>query len=184
MWFNVASLGERGEAFLGCVGRALLVAQLFEDLVKRTLYWYDIAARLPGLDAIEAVTFLAEKTRAPEESFESKLARAIDILKARHQLSDDHARLLTMAKDARNFVAHESALESLLVSRVADAHALAEFRDQLDVLIRAYNLLSAWAYESEEQEPAPVGYYRRYPRDLAAWVLEPLARTEDAAPEP
>ena len=178
MWFELDGLGDRGEALLASVGRALLVAQLFEDLVKRTLYWDETAAQLPGLDPIEAPTFLAEKAHAPEDSFESKLARAIDILKARFNLSDDHARLLTMAKVAPNYVAHESALESIPVSRAADAQALAEYRSQLEILIRGYNLLSPWAYEFQEREPAPVGYSRRYPRDLSAWVLEPIVRAE------
>jgi len=178
VWFRPDQVGDFGETWLESVGRALLVAQLFEDLVKRTLFWYDVATELPSLGSLEARAFLEKAARATEEPFESRLARATDLLKARYKLSDEHAKLLREAKDARNFFAHDAALLGIEVARggesVAKEHV--RFRSELDVLIRAYNLLSAWAYEFEEREPAPGSFARRYPRTLEAWVLEPIRR--------
>jgi hypothetical protein len=176
MWFDTESIHDSGHAVLASIGRALLVAQLFEDMVKRAVYVTDAITQVVDLDSHEAVERLEELLRQPEELFERLLARAIKRLETQYALPPDEVDTLSKAKDARNYLAHAAAMMNAFSDSGSEeeANALSEFQRHVHSLVYGYNLLSILAYEFEEREPAPPIHARRYPSDLEAWVLDPV----------
>lgn len=176
MWFPYASAGPGNERFLASVGRALLIAQFFEDMLKRTLLWWDVASQAPSVPLDEFRTSVTDRIRDPEAYKERVLKRAIEQLARRHGIGESHADLLERARKARNYIAHNAAVLNL--SRAGDVveaqSALSTYLQHVHVLVRAYSLLSAWAYEFEEREAASLTMLESYPRGLEAWILWPL----------
>lgn len=176
MWFPYESAGPGNERFLSSVGRALLVAQFFEDMLKRTLLWWDVASQAPSLPLEEFKSSVTERIRNPEAYMERVLKRAIEQLVRRHGIGEAKVDLLEKAREARNYIAHDAAVLNLSVplDGAESPSDLSTYLQHVHVLVRAYNLLSVWAYEFEEREAAPQSMIEMYPHGLEAWILSPL----------
>jgi hypothetical protein len=82
--------------------------------------------------------------------------------------------MLVRARDARNYIAHESVelgpLSSVSVKTISEKFA--QLEAQLQALIAGDNLISCWVYEISEKEPAPTGIQAAYPSWVIEWVFE------------
>jgi len=176
MWYQFEAAGKGNERLLCSVGRALLIAQFFEDVLKRTLMWWDVASDLPKLATEEAWALLVDRAGDSEAYMERVLKRAIEQLVQRHGVGESETELLEGARRARNYIAHDAALLNLAVpaTAVKSPGWLSTYTRHVGVLVRAYNLLSVWAYEFEEREPAPRRVVEDYPKRLEAWILSPM----------
>jgi len=85
--------------------------------------------------------------------------------------------VLERAKDARNFVAHESANIGWPLSIVSARHIhehLARLRQETEALAAGDNLMSLWVFKVQEKEPAPPGIQQAYPQWVQEWIFKTL----------
>jgi len=178
MWLDPDTFDEYVNAWLASMGRALPSAQSLEGMVKRSVYVDGEIRAASSMPIDEAIPHLTERLESPEaeSDFERLLARAIDKLRKTWGLSDDDAQVLVDAKDARNKIAHDLVSQVGMtpgsVHRFGDL--LTEYLRRVDQAIAAYNLMAWWAQRHEEPDSMPITFFRRYPGELAAWVLDPL----------
>jgi len=82
--------------------------------------------------------------------------------------------MLEHAKDARNFIAHESALLAWPISTTRSREIrekINRLRSEVETLAAGDNLVSRWIYEFEEREPAHPILYRDYLRRIEQWIF-------------
>ena len=163
------------EEFLLAVGKCLYLASAFEEKCKCVLRAAKIATTYEEHDDDAAAMVLAKAMR------DKLLAPTIADLKAFFQVED--IAVLERAKDARNFIAHESAnIGPLHHASAPHIHQrLARLRTELEALAAGDNLVSAWVYEIEEKEPAPQGIKAAYPDWIRNWVFGGIDRFDRAA---
>jgi glycerophosphoryl diester phosphodiesterase len=158
------------DEFLLAVGKCLYLASAFEEKCKCVLRVAKIAATYEEHGDASAAMVLAKAMK------DKYLAPTITDMRAFFQAED--IAVLERAKDARNFIAHESAN----IGPLHDASAqhiherLARLRTELEALAAGDNLVSAWVYEIEEKGPAPRGIKAAYPNWLKNWVFGGIDR--------
>lgn len=153
------------DRFLLAVGKSLYLATAFEEKCKWVLRVAKIAtARKEHSDASAAMVL----AKAIRDKF---LGPTITDMRAFFQTED--IVVLERAKDARNFIAHESANIGPLhyASAPHIRQRLALLRTELEALAAGDNLVSAWVYEVEEKEPAPRDIRGAYPDWIKNWVF-------------
>jgi hypothetical protein len=166
-------------------GRALFAAQEFENRCRVLLRFLNLveiyeSATDDPLDSLIA--------RVPKDKL---LGKTIDDLK-RHQVfnDEDTAEILKVAKDARNFIAHESAHFNPVGRRRDVVERIeGELRPKLRDLAVGDHVVSELLLVIEDGESAVgVSWIKeRYPDILESWVLFPvqgLLRSERMRPLP
>jgi hypothetical protein len=175
MWFNFNDFGEIEDAYFITLGRALLVAQIYEDMCKRTLLWWDAAQRIAGEKKVDQ-DILERMAKYSDDYMEMFLGIALTKLVKGHKINHNDEQVLRNAKDARNYIAHKAGHPCFLLSKSSENiyGELPVLKQNIIMLSEGYNLLSCWAYEFEEGEPRPATISRVYPLELAQWVLSPV----------
>lgn len=82
--------------------------------------------------------------------------------------------LLERAKNARNFIAHESANLGWPLSDVSARHIhdnLVRLRREVEALTAGDNFISRWVFEIEHKETAPWGIQQAYPQWIQQWIF-------------
>lgn len=82
--------------------------------------------------------------------------------------------LLERAKDARNFIAHESANLGWPLSDVSAHHIhgnLVRLRREVENLTAGDSFISGWVFGIEQKEPAPQEVQQAYPQWVKRWIF-------------
>jgi len=160
------------DEFLLAVGKCLYLASAFEGKCKQVLRMADIAILYEECENASAAMALANALK------DKMLSSTIKDMKAFPNFQVEDIAVLERAKDARNFIAHESASIGPLHDTSAQHihERLARLRTELEALAAGDNLVSAWVYEIEEKEPAPRGIKAAYPNWVKNWVFGGIDR--------
>lgn len=149
-------------------GRALYLASSFEGKCQWVLRIVTIATHYKTTGDSSATAELARALR------EKMLGPTIRDLKVLSKFTAGDLEILERARDARNYIAHESAkigpLSSVRANSISEK--LAQLKVQLQSLVAGDNLVSTWIYEISEKEPAPTGIQSAYPSWVLEWVFE------------
>lgn len=187
---NAWSINPRAEDALSALGRALHIATRFEDKCKYLLRSANLASAYEssGSPTVDLDDLLAQ---VPKDL--RLLGRTIEGLGKIGPMSAEDAEILKEAKNARNWIAHESASivihdlpgpvfrEAIEGKTHYDLGALVtrleETRQQLRLLTRGENLVSRWCFYMEEggKEPAPSDLIERYASMVEHWVFAPVS---------
>ncbi|MFM9885607.1 MAG: hypothetical protein ACKVQT_21480 [Burkholderiales bacterium] len=175
MWFDVAALDDDSVLYANSLGKALALAQSFEEDCKFVLTVANLsfeveAGHLSDLDEI------ASYSERLADSF--KFGRDVVQFRSRHAQADDDVEALRRGAKARNYIAHEAA-HPLLMGRSAKAAVLQNlerYEEEVKALARAANTISCWSYEIQEKGAPPPGFARTYSEDVSAWILYELLR--------
>lgn len=161
------------EEFFLAVGKALYLASAFEAKCRFVLRTAKLAHHFNQTDDASATLALAKAMK------DKLLGPTIAELKGFPDVSSNDIVVLEQAKNARNFIAHESADIGHLSSASAKQihEQLARLRCELRALVAGDNLVSRWVYEIEEKEPAPSGIQAAYPKWVEQWVFRSFDRT-------
>jgi hypothetical protein len=149
------------------VGKSLYLASAFEGKRKWVLCMAKIVARYEQHGDASAAMALAKFMK------DKLLGATITAMRVFADFQVQDIAILERAKDARNFIAHESArISPLHYASAQHIHEqLARLRTKLDALAAGDNLVSAWVHEIEEKKPAPRGTKAAYPDRLKRWVF-------------
>lgn len=82
--------------------------------------------------------------------------------------------LLERAKDARNFIAHESTNLGWPLSDVSARHIhenLVRLRREIETLAAGDNFISGWVFGIEQKEPALQEIRQAYPQSVQRWIF-------------
>jgi len=152
----------------------MLLAQSFEDICKRTLIWWNAAKRISDGEQVD----IERIAIYPETFMEKFLGIALGKLAKEHTISEENTKILTDAKNARNYLAHKAAHPCLLVHDIEHAieGELVILKDNVFSLANGHNILACWAYEFEEREPRPIPWSLIYPKEVTNWILSPIYR--------
>jgi hypothetical protein len=154
------------DEFFLAIGKALYLASAFERKCRWVLRVVKLTEQSGDVSAVRALAAAMK---------DKLLGPTLNDMKAFPDFSADDIALLERAKDARNFIAHESAYIGPLSSVTAkDIHEeLDRLRHALAALTAGDNLISRWVYvlENMGEEPAPRGIQEDYPRWVEQWVF-------------
>ena len=169
-WIDLKSVTDEHAAYLSCIGRALSVAQHFEGTCRHILSLCEVDNS--SVDAsLDAVSTLFDSMR------KRQLGQIVWRLRfPSFNFSDDEIGLLEKGREARNYVAHESAttVSEYIESKEELFDRISVFNGHLKNLIAADNEVSAWAYEALESQIRPVEHYCQFPERAFSWVTGPL----------
>lgn len=155
------------DQFFLSVGKALYLASAFESKCQWVLRIVKMATHFEHTNDASATI---ELTKAMKDKL---LGPTLKELKGFPEFTAADVAKLERAKDARNYIAHESteigslssASEKVLRGRTE------RLRMELSALASGDNLVSAWVYEISEKEPAPRGIQTEYPEWVSHWVF-------------
>ena len=150
------------------VGRAVYVASSFEEKCQWVL-------RLMKITDYHKATGDGSATAALARALKDKtLGPTIRDLNNIAPLNESDLAAFERARDARNYIAHESARVGSLSSASAKTidEKITRLKTELEALTAADNVVSTWIYEIEEKEPAPRGIQDAYPKWVLQWVFE------------
>src|SRR5690242_13073592 len=82
-----------------------------------------------------------------------------------------HISALERAKDARNYIAHESAIFFETSARYLVIARLKRLREQVSHLAHGSNLVHSWSYEIGHRRPPPRDIFPQYPKIIDQWVF-------------
>lgn len=155
------------DQFFLAVGKALYLASAFESKCQWVLRIAKIAAHYERIGDTSATVELAKALK------NKLLGPTLNEMKDFPEFNANDIATLERAKDARNYIAHESAEIGSLSSATEKVirEKLDRLRDELDTLVSGDNLVSAWVYEITEKEPAPRGIQNEYPTWVSDWVF-------------
>lgn len=202
MWLRPAEIPEPQERYLDALGRALVLAQNFEQNCKFVFGTWDMGrAYRDGQLSIDEWRTHAKKLH------ERSLGAA---LKAQHKDSDfspEQIGKLEAARAARNHLAHEAGWPGLylppmsgnpggsrklleIIRGTADPAVIQ--RERMDMLLahireavpklegavralaEADSMVAGWSYMIQEKNEYVPSIARTYTHDVTDWVLEPL----------
>lgn len=172
MWIDPEALNEFEESYVIAVGRALLVAQHFEESCKDFMKWWIISGALE-----EGVAKSVSDIRSISEKLTGlMLGGSIKRLRDDRDITDAEIAVLIRAKDARNYIAHEAVTAIAFISRFSRRRPdnLSRFKEAVCALVEGDNLISSWGYMFHEQEEPSAEHLAEYPGRLAKWILAPL----------
>lgn len=155
------------DGFLLAVGKALCLANNFEakcgNYLSIVAFTDALREGKPKDDAIA----LAKKAHTQH------LGRIVKGLKASGDVRDDEAFVLDRARDSRNYIAHEGGNLAELFRAKPDRilRALAALYPHVLNIARGDNIVSTWAYEVSEREPAPRALQEEYVEMVTTWVF-------------
>lgn len=163
---------------LFAIGKALYLANHYEASCKHILRIGNLVRGIeqdPDASLDELVANLAA---------DRMLGGVLHDLKTRFpELGGSQAevhQVLNAGREGRNFVAHEGGLLSDLESpREVLAEHLSRLRFAVWDVAQADNIVSAWAYEICEKEPAPRHWIAEYPSRVDSWIFGGVERAFD-----
>jgi hypothetical protein len=155
------------DEFFLVIGRALYIATGFEMKCRYILRLWRLLEEVRETGDFSASLELVAKLKG------RTLGRTIDGLRGVEGVKPEDIPVLERARDARNFIAHESADVGRLymLSPRKMEQRLGELRAQLDALAPGDDLVSRWVYEIEEKEPAPRWLMPDYASLMQRWVF-------------
>ena len=156
------------DAFFLAVGKALCLACAFEAKCKHILNILKLSEYCKNDGHLSDSAALSVLLRS------QLLGQTIKNVKGFRDFSPEGIVILECAKDARNFIAHESALLAWPISdtRADTIHEkITRLRSEVETLAAGDNLVSRWLYEFEEREPAHQILYRDYFRRIEQWIF-------------
>ena len=151
-----------------------MLAQNFEINCKGVLMWWHLSKAIEN----GKINSREELRSSADELVDLMLAATIRRIGTDHEVSDDELNVLARAKDARNYVAHQCVAAISFVSKFS-RHLPDEecvFREKVLALAKGDNLISSWSYIFHEKQPSPMHFTESYTKEIADWVLAPLAR--------
>ena len=157
------------DALFQSVGRALYLSNAFEVKCKGVLRVANMVERIEGDPVLTLQELIAD---LPADKM---LGATLKDLAARQQLlSSSETELLSKAREARNFIAHEGA--SLGPAWSADSNVILRQATQLRAavadLAAGDNLVSTWAFAIEEPDAlVPMEFVDGYPDRVDRWVF-------------
>jgi len=155
------------DEFFLVIGRALYIATGFEMKCRYILRLWRLVEHFRETDDASASLELVARLK------DGMLGRTIDALRDVAGVKPEDIPALERARDARNFIAHESAdvgaLYMLSPRRIEER--LGELRVQLEALAQGDDLVSRWVYQIEEKEPAARWLMTDYARVMQGWVF-------------
>lgn len=158
----------RLEIFFLAVGKALFLAQEYEAKCQGILRGAQLFNALKEGHDLDAAYLVWEK-------FKDRMLHAtiMEIQALPFATKPEDVEVLMRAKDARNFVAHESARLGHLWTVTAPSleSKTAELRNAVSSLAVGDNLVSRWIYEIEERARAPMTIQVEYPRWIDNWIF-------------
>lgn len=149
-------------------GKALYLASAFEGKCKFLLRIVKIVQHHESKGDTSATAALAKALK------DKMLGPTIKELSSITEFREADLAIFERGKEARNYIAHESAQLGPLSSATAKSinAKLEQLRIELDALSAADNLVSTWLYEIDEKQPAPLGIQTAYPAWVCQWVFE------------
>ena len=155
------------DRFFLAVGKSLYLASAFEAKCQWVLRIVKMASHYERTGDASATV---ELTKALKDRL---LGPTLNEMKGFPEFNANDIGTLERAKDARNYIAHESAEIGSLSSATKKVirEKLIRLRDELDALVRGDNVISSWVYEITEKEPAPRGIQSEYPEWVSKWVF-------------
>ena len=178
MWFDLAALDDVGTSYANSLGKALALAQAFEEDCKYvlTIANLSIEADSGRISSLADVSSYSERLAA---SF--KLGRDVVQFRARHSQSSEDVATLVRGAQARNYIAHEAAHPLLhgKSARKAIQDNLPHYEKEVVALADAAHKISCWSFEIQEHSAPPPRFARSYSEDAAAWVLYEVRNIRD-----
>jgi hypothetical protein len=161
------------DEFFLAIGKALYLATAFEGKCQWVIRVVKLTEHFEQSGDISAVRALATAMK------DKLLGPTLADMKEFPDFSADDVALLERAKDARNFIAHESADIGPLSGASAEHifEQLERLRNEVEALTAGDNLISRWVYGIENREPAPPGIQENYPRWVQQWIFGAVGRT-------
>ncbi len=166
------------DAFFLAVGKALCLACEFEAKCKYILHIIKLDEYCKEGNHLSDLAVVLSSTHLEivlPNSFKPKLlGPTIKDVGSFPDFATDGIAVLERAKDARNFVAHESALLGgciLNTSARTIRERIARLRAEIKKLIAGDNLASRWIYEFEEKVLAHPIQFRAYPQRVEQWIF-------------
>lgn len=157
-------------AALLATGKALHICNRFESTCK---WVFQVAESIGYLQKNEGAS-LQEAFSNFKEKF---LHGTIKGLGEISEIKKEELDTLERAKDARNYIAHESALffagtekKGLIFAR------LKKLREEVQILAHGANLVFLWSYEIEHRELGPREIFKNYPDMVDNWVFGHIAK--------
>lgn len=169
-WLLTGRPGDRDVAFddfFLVVGRALYIATGFEAKCRYILRLWRLVEHFRETGDASASLELVARLK------DGTLGKTIGELRAVEGVTPDHILLLDQAREARNFIAHESADVGQLysLSLAGMAKRLDELRVHMEALAPGDDLVSRWIYEIEEKVPASPWLMPKYRELILGWVF-------------
>jgi hypothetical protein len=158
------------EPWTGALGRALCVAQNFERNAKHVLMSIELDRTLDRGD----YSSIPEAADFVDQLLSRMLGAAISRFKELKAVPEGAIPILTAAKDARNYFAHEAAHFGLddVTPSLAECAA---FRQRATALAHGDNLAALWSYSLEDSENVAVpDLTQHYVDQTVEWIFEPF----------
>jgi hypothetical protein len=158
------------EALLTC-GRALYVAQAFEGKCQELVRLGELVEAIRASPTANLDDLLLQVP--PDQLLMRALKRLRRLLPDAESKTDS---VLTPARAARNYIAHECAHFDIHFARVDPIRArMIRLRSEVAKLAAGDNLVSTWLYQVEERTPdTPRRLVEAYPRMIDDWVFAPV----------
>jgi len=146
------------------LGKSLYLASTFEKKCQYVLRLFDFGDMLHESDDVRTV--FARAAARKDRLLGPTLERM-----SQHPLADSaDIAILVMAKDARNYIAHEAG-EIGLMQAAEVAESLAMLRRQVIKLAQGDNFISVWMFEIQEKKHAPKWMTQTYEARVLNWVF-------------
>lgn len=155
---------EKLDALFLAAGRALYLANEFESKCRWVLLIDVMETHYKATGDASATVELARAVK------QEMLGTTIRKLHECTEFTSGDLETLERARDARNYIAHDSTQVGPLSSASTETitKKLSQLAITVQALIAGDNLVSRWIYEMSEMEPAPSEIQQAYP----SWVLE------------
>lgn len=149
--------------------RAMYVAQAFEEKCRSLLRIGHIVAGIES-DPIAGLEDLVE--RVPKDKL---LGPTLTDLASVWPDAAQHHVVLSSAREARNYIAHESMRFGIHSRWDNPFERMSELRRMVRMLAHGDNLVSTWWFYIEERhQPTPSWLIAEYPTMIDKWVFEPV----------
>lgn len=151
-------------------GRALYIAQAFEEKCRSLLRFGYLSEGLES-DPIASLEDLI--AAVPEDRL---LGPTLQNLASLLPEAAEYRENLSSAREARNFIAHDSMRFGIHTSDGQDlAQRMAELRQMVRLLADGDNLVSTWTFQLHERgQSVPASLKAAYPSMIDRWVFEPV----------
>lgn len=151
-------------------GRALYVAQAFEEKC-RSLLRFGYLVEAVEADPVARLEELVESV--PKDR---RLKTTLDEIARLLPEAQQQADVVSLAREARNYIAHEGLRFGIHDERSLDLEdRLGELRRQVQLLAGGDNLVSAWSFSLHERDqPMPTWLIDAYGSMIDSWVFEPV----------
>ena len=152
-------------------GRALYVAQAFEEKCQTLVRYGEMAGMIEANPDIKLDDLIAQTPA--DQLLARTLARLATLLPGAQGQAET---VLTPAREARNYIAHECTLFAIHSARVTSLHErMIRLRVEVAKLTAGDNVISTWLYQiAEWKESTPTFLIASYPTMIDEWVFGPV----------